>query len=372
MAIDISAAFRTRMSQATRRFDGYITELSNAQADIQSVEDDIMATADQIMGRAPPRPSRPQMVRARQEARSTSPLGPLFERRIGTDDVVSIEFLEAGLLAKRPVGRIWDGGDSYATGFLVGQGLMMTAAHALPSIGEASDLVLQLDYEDHKFGPSMKAQEYSLDPATFFLRDTDYDVALCAVTDFADISSPLEVYGWHVVQEREENIDQGTPVSIIQHPEGRTKALVVHNSHFIDTDKHSTDERYCWYTGDTEQGSSGSPVFDLNWRIIALHSSAVPDRAPNGAILGKNGKPIIIDDQEVIDAGDLDSLDGVGFRANEGLRASRIVRCIKGRVMNDPAHETLRQKLLDLWLRPGADRIARKAIGDGLIATLTS
>lgn len=378
MARNISASSLERMAKAASRFDSHLSTIET----IRSTEQDIMATADRIMGRTSPSPvRRTAPVSARRPVgapirapAATSPSQPtqlqaLFERSIGpTDDVVSIEFLEAGLLAKRPVGRIWNGGEGYATGFLVGHGLMMTAGHVLPSVGEASDLVFQLDYEEHNLGPSAPMCEYALDPATFFLRDPDYDVALCAVQDFARLSPPVETFGWHVLRTREETIDAGTPVSIIQHPEGRTKSLVVHNSQFIDTGKESEDERYCWYTGDTEPGSSGSPIFDLNWRLLAVHSSAVPRRAPSGSILGRDGNPILVGGREVLKVKDLQTLDGVAFLANEGLRVSRIVGCLGHHTMPSEDQETLRKKLMKLWHQPGAERIARRAIIEGLRA----
>ena len=366
MARNISASLLGRMSKAAGRFDSHLSTIES----IHSSERDIMAMADRIMGRAsssPAQPAAPVGAPVAPSPGQPAQLKALFERSIGpTDDVVSIEFLEAGLLAKRPVGRIWNGGEGYATGFLVGHGLMMTAAHVLPSAAEASDLVFQLDYEEHTLGPLAPMSEYTLDPQTFFLRDEDYDVALCAVQDFARLSPPIETFGWHVVREREETIDAGTPVSIIQHPEGKTKSLVVHNSQFIDVGKESEDERYCWYTGDTEPGSSGSPVFDLNWRVIALHSSAVPQRAPSGAILGRKGTPILIGGEEVTRVEDLETLDDVRFLANEGLRASRIAGCIADHTMPNGDQETLREKLLRLWRQPGAERLARRAIMEGL------
>ena len=149
----------------------------------------------------------------------------LLERLVGKSyDLVSIEFLEAGLLARRAVGRIWDGDQSYSTGFHVGLGLVMTTAHSLPSIAAASDHVLQMDYEEQSLGPPSSICEFSLDPETFFMRSEEYDVAICAAADFAGIAPPLDTFGWHVFSGEDEDTSSGTPVSLIQHPNGAMKS----------------------------------------------------------------------------------------------------------------------------------------------------
>ena len=57
---------------------------------------------------------------------------------------------------------------------------------------------------------------------------------------------------------------EGTQVSIIQHPQGRTMELSV-------DEIVSTGANDFFYKADTNAGSSGSPVFDKKWRLIALH-----------------------------------------------------------------------------------------------------
>lgn len=56
------------------------------------------------------------------------------------------------------------------------------------------------------------------------------------------------------------------PVNIIQHPGGNPKRIAIRNNLVTAADK--TDIRY--FT-DTKHGSSGSPVFDDQWSVVALH-----------------------------------------------------------------------------------------------------
>lgn len=340
--------------ESVRRFGSMIDR-------IKSTEDSIMARARAIesgdgAGAVPDR-----MVFSRSQM-GPADLPRLFvaERMVGeTDDILSIEFFEAGLVAKRPVGRIWDGMQSFATGFLVGEGLMMTAAHALPDAATASLHDFQMDYEAHSIGTPVNAPKYSLDPDRFFFVDHAYDVALVAVADFTGFNPPLESFGWFVLNDHDETITAPQPVSIIQHPEGREKSIVVHNSRFVHCDNSSEDERYCWYTGDTERGSSGAPVFDPQWNILALHHQAIPDTNDAGEILDRRGNPIELHGQTVETLDDLQDLGNVGFVANQGVRQSRVFRLLERARMDDPAHDKLRIELLAFWRAPGAKARAR-------------
>jgi endonuclease G, mitochondrial len=318
---------------------------------IRSSEDRILGTADRILGRPAGRPPTAPL------ARSPADLPDLFlaERVIGaTDDIVSIEFLEAGLVAKRPVGRILDGAGSFGTGFLVGLDLVMTAAHCLPSLAEASNHEVQFDYEEQSLGPPKATRSYSLHPERFFYRNDDYDVAIVAATDFTARHPPLSSYGWHVLLPREEKVAPPEPVSIIQHPGGLHKKLVVHNSRFVHCDNDTKDQRYCWYTGDTKKGSSGSPVFNARWEVVALHHRAIPNTSDQGEILGKDGLPAKINPETVRDLDDLADFEDVAFVANQGLRSSRLFSHLSGVLLPDPAQNTLLRELLDLWSAPGA------------------
>jgi V8-like Glu-specific endopeptidase len=54
---------------------------------------------------------------------------------------------------------------------------------------------------------------------------------------------------------------------VIGHPQGSPEIqLSLHDSVVLDV-----DEVHAHYRSPTEKGSSGSPVFDDRWRVIALH-----------------------------------------------------------------------------------------------------
>jgi hypothetical protein len=60
--------------------------------------------------------------------------------------------------------------------------------------------------------------------------------------------------------------DTGEAIFILQHP--RTAPLKLASGGLV-----KADERRVFYLANTLKGSSGSPCFDGNWRLVALHRS---------------------------------------------------------------------------------------------------
>lgn len=267
------------------------------------------------------------------------------EALIGTNDLLSIEFLEAGLLAARAVGRIEIMGTGlFGTGFLVGDRLLLTNHHVLPAPTLAGATVVTFGHEEQKFGTPSVPADFSLEPARFWLTDPVHDFTLVSLSHQSDLGVPLDSFGWHPLHE-EGKILEGHPVAIVQHPQGRPKTIALHNSYFLIVDNASPDDQFCWYSGDTERGSSGSPVFNRDWQVVALHHKAVPRTNSRNEILDKFGKTMS-------EARYKANPDMVDYVANEGVRASRLRRTIASASLADPAQTVLRDGLIALWDSP--------------------
>jgi len=71
-------------------------------------------------------------------------------------------------------------------------------------------------------------------------------------------------------------LSRRTKVFVVGHPSGDALQLSLHDSELLDICDH---DRLLHYRTPTEPGSSGSPVFNTNWEVVALHhagSTAMP------------------------------------------------------------------------------------------------
>jgi V8-like Glu-specific endopeptidase len=59
-----------------------------------------------------------------------------------------------------------------------------------------------------------------------------------------------------------------TNVYVVGHPRGAGLQISLHDSRLLDIDD---DEHLIHYRTPTDPGSSGSPVFNSSWEVVALH-----------------------------------------------------------------------------------------------------
>ncbi|WP_291837189.1 DNA/RNA non-specific endonuclease [Brevundimonas sp.] len=239
-----------------------------------------------------------------------------LERTIGSDDLVDLNYLLRGLDAARPVGRITirDGGGRAlgdATGFMVTPTLLLTNQHVLADAATAAASRVDFDCELDRLGFPRPTTTFGFDPGRFFVVDAALDMALVAVSPQPMRGDGrLGDYGWLRLSPEVGKINVGEAITIIQHPNGRTKQVALRENRLLDiTADHLT------YESDTAPGSSGAPVFNDSWQVVALHHSGVPRKDAQGRWLLQNGQP----------AGEEDDDADIDWIANEGVRASRIV-----------------------------------------------
>lgn len=213
-----------------------------------------------------------------------------LERLIGKSDLFPISYLEAGLRAARAVCRIqvrdsagriqWHG-----TGFLVSPSLMMTNNHVLEDKDQARTSFAQFNYEIDLNLQPLPVRNFRLNPDRFFITDQDLDFTLVAVDSLSTDGTPLSDFGYLQFNPRAGKILVGEYASCIQHPEGDYKAVVVRENEFIGI----VNDHFVHYLTDTEPGSSGSPVFSDDWKVVALHHSGVPDKDHPGKFVANEG-----------------------------------------------------------------------------------
>jgi endonuclease G, mitochondrial len=247
-----------------------------------------------------------------------------IERVIGaTRDFLSISFFERGAQASRAVCRIITnlpgGKRSFGTGFMVTPRLLITNHHVLESAAVASVSVAEFNYQLDVRQENEHAHRFALKPGAFFLNDKENDFALAALEESTSAGTLLSTFGHCPLIGAEGKIANTEWVNIVQHPRGDLKQVVIRENKLIDLpDKQAGGafDRFAYYEADTEPGSSGSPVFNDLWEVIALHHSSVPRRDKAGNVLDIKGKVWVEGD-------DPTRIDWVG---NEGIRVSRIVK----------------------------------------------
>ncbi len=92
---------------------------------------------------------------------------------------------------------------------------------------------------------------------------------------------------------------------------------------------------FLYYTTDTEPGSSGSPCFNDQWELIALHHSGVPQMDGDN-ILKKDGSPW---------NEDKDDPALINWIANEGARVSALVAALKAAPLEPAARDLIEAAL---------------------------
>lgn len=291
------------------------------------------ATATAVTATALSAPVLPDVIHMLVQRGPVSPpqiTDAMMERVIGaTRDFLAIGFFEKGTSASRAVCRIvtnlGGGRRGLGTGFLVTPVLLMTNNHVLGSEDEAKRSTAEFNYQLTDTGASLPVERFGLKPDVFFLTDKDLDFAMVAVEPRSAAGTALSSFGYCPLIADEGKIIVRDPLNIVQHPKGEPKQIAIRNNTLLDLPEEPPLDRFAHYETDTEQGSSGSPVFNDQWEVVALHHSGVPRMNENKQILDRDGKVWP-------ESGDPDNIDWI---ANEGIRTSRLVAFIKAAAVRE-------------------------------------
>jgi endonuclease G, mitochondrial len=252
-------------------------------------------------------------------ASATASLAQLSQERIvGTSDLFDINYLELAIAVGRSVARIQIGSFN-ATGFLIGPELLITNHHVLETEDDARRAVAQFDYQDNASGELLVRQDYRLNPAKFFVTDKLLDFTIVGVESQSVRNRPLSSYPWLKLIAELGKAEKGDDVNIIQHPRGGLKQIAFRRNEVIEIPDGKKD--FLYYTTDTEPGSSGSPCFNDQWEVIALHHSGV------AKLTTTEPKQILRTDGQVWREG-IDPEGLIHWLGNEGARVSAIVAAV--------------------------------------------
>jgi len=245
-----------------------------------------------------------------------------LERLLGTNDLVDEFYLERALLSAYPVCRIsirstTEHERGCATGVMVSPRLLLTNQHVFGSADEAAPSIAEFNYRFDVAGRPETSYRFRLRPDVYFFNDEALDFALVAVeTQSMDDGTPLSAFGYHRLIPESGKALVKEWMTIIEHPGGARRQFAIRENECID----DQDPDVIWYMSDTAQGSSGSPVFNDSFQIVALHHAGVPNQDDQGLFILKDGRKV--DDLSDVDDSEVD------WKANAGIRVSRIHACV--------------------------------------------
>ncbi len=221
------------------------------------------------------------------------------------DTRLPISFLKQALSTGRSVAwlqvpRILNGQDSGAwalgTGWLIGQGLVITNHHVIdardyhheePASPEdfeeqARNVTFRFDYQSNEGASYLECTN-----ATLLASDKELDYAILELTEAYKVvdRTPLRIAGTGT------QLRRGTRLNVVQHPAGGPLRYAIRNNFYV---KDGSTPHIILYQTDTEAGASGSPVCTDTWEVVALHraSSQVSAIQPPQEIIA--GDPITV------------------------------------------------------------------------------
>lgn len=251
------------------------------------------------------------------------------ERLIGNNNLMPINYLQVGFIVANAICRIHvkninGGNEGYGTGFLISPNLVLTNNHVFSKIDDAKNSLLEFNYQYNSSGEPAKSYIFSLDVSKFFYTNEKLDFTIVYVNSISSTDNKsLSDFGFLKLFESPNKVLVSEYVSIIQHPAGQYKQIAIRENEVL-----SIEDNFITYSTDTAQGSSGSPVFNDQWQVVALHHSGVPRKDGHGNYLCKDGR--------IFQKGMDDSL--IEWISNEGVRVSSILQDLRNNSEKIPSN----------------------------------
>ncbi len=197
-----------------------------------------------------------------------------FEQILGKDRFKTFKWYLTGLDRAAGVAQICDrSGNGLGTGFLVHgvdvhssiteEWVVVTNAHVIsddPTEQSAAKPALPADEVRIRFEAKDPNEEFEVDKIIFSSPRTQLD---CTIVS---LKSPIEHAKPFPIAKRLPLVDQNQRVYVIGHPRGGGLSYSIDDNLLLDHEKPRVH-----YRAPTEGGSSGSPVFNQQWDLLALH-----------------------------------------------------------------------------------------------------
>lgn len=231
-----------------------------------------------------------------------------LEKVLGSEGFVTLKSYREGLERCRSVAQVrTPTGEGFGTGFLIlgkdldpalgDELLLLTNAHVVSDDPAVRSAKGSLPSEDavivFEALESAADQEYQVAKLLWSSPPDELDATLLR------IDPPITGLAPYPIAKNLPLADGKQKVVIVGHPGGRSLSFSINDNLLLDH-----DERLLHYRTPTEGGSSGSPVFNNQWKLIGLH------HAGGFGLQRLNGKPGTYD-------------------ANEGIQIQRIIEAVR-------------------------------------------
>lgn len=187
------------------------------------------------------------------------------EKIIGENTLRHINMLELALQAAKAVVHLRvtgeNGQEGFGTGFMISTDLLMTNFHVIATPQEASATEYSFNYQLGIDGKMLDVIPARAKADGVFYTNPELDYSILQLD-----SEPGKEFG--SLRLKAARVNKDNRVAIIQHPGGHFKQISMQNNFVA-----YADARIVQYTTSTLPGSSGSPVFDDTFEVIAVHHS---------------------------------------------------------------------------------------------------
>lgn len=185
------------------------------------------------------------------------------EKIIGENTLRPIFMLELALEASKAVVHLripkQGVGTALGTGFMMACDLLMTNNHVIATPGEAAGTEVRFNYQLDRHGVLCQPVPARALAGGLFHTNADLDFTVVQLEDPPDFGA---------LRLRPVQVRKDQRVAIIQHPGGHLKQISMQNNFVA-----YADRRVVQYTTSTLPGSSGSPVFNEDFEVVAIHHS---------------------------------------------------------------------------------------------------
>ncbi len=177
------------------------------------------------------------------------------------------------------VGRISIGLKT-ATGFLIGDQLLITTAHVVPNLEAAGNTIVEFEVHDGLHSTPTKFETFFVDTDAGFLCDRDLDYTILSLKGLKP--SLLKISGGLMASKLADKgkLVAGNKVSLIYHPGSRSKQVSINAGTIVDV-----KDDVLHYEFNTDRGISGAPVLAENFSVIGMHHTSF--QGPDDRVLAE-------------------------------------------------------------------------------------